>query len=70
MEQTRAALAGLGRPNARLARYKGFTEFPDFSGRQWNGRFDRATPAIHDVCSLLKDDLERLFSSMPERDGH
>jgi len=68
VEQTRAALAALGRPNAHLPRYNGFTQLSDFSGRQWNGHFDGATPAIHDVCSLLKNDLEVVFSSMPQHD--
>ncbi|WP_081492494.1 type I restriction enzyme HsdR N-terminal domain-containing protein [Bradyrhizobium genomosp. I (2014)] len=68
VERTRAALAALGRPNAQLPRYSGFTQLADFSGRRWNGHFDGATPAIHDVCSLLKSDLEAVFSSMPRHD--
>ena len=68
VEETRAALAALGRPNARLVRYNGFTQLSDFSGRQWNNHFDGATPAIHDVCDLLKDDLGRVFASMPRQD--
>jgi hypothetical protein len=68
VEVTRAALAALGRPNALLPRYNGFTQLSDFSGRQWNNHFDGATPAVHDVSSLLKDDLDRVFSSMPRRD--
>ncbi len=68
VETTRAALAALGRPNVILPRYNGFTQLSDFSGCHLNNHFDGATPAIHDVCSLLKDDLERVFSSMPRRD--
>ncbi|WP_439402869.1 type I restriction enzyme HsdR N-terminal domain-containing protein [Bradyrhizobium sp. DASA03068] len=68
VEQTRTALAALGRPNANIPRYGGFTQLSDFSGRQWTGHFDGATPAIHDACSLLTHDLERVFSSMPHRD--
>jgi hypothetical protein len=29
-----------------------------------------ATPATHDVCSFLKDDLDPVFSSMPRQDSH
>lgn len=68
VEQTRAALAALGRPNANLPRYGGFTQLSDFSGWQWTGHFDGATPAVHDACSLVISDLERVFSSMPQRD--
>ncbi len=70
IEQTRAALAALGRPNAQLPRYRGFTQLADFSGQQSSGYFDGATPAIHDVCSLLKSDLEAVFSSMPRNDRY
>ena len=56
-------------PNTRILRYNGFLPLSDFSGRQWNNHFDGATPVVHDVCSLLKDDLDRVFSSMPRQDG-
>jgi Type I restriction enzyme R protein N terminus (HSDR_N) len=68
-EETRAALAVLGRPNDRIPRHDGFMPLSDFTGRQWDYHFDGATPVVHEVCSLLKDDLERVFSSMPQQDG-
>ncbi|WP_426409455.1 type I restriction enzyme HsdR N-terminal domain-containing protein [Bradyrhizobium ganzhouense] len=68
VEQTRAELASFGRPNSKLPRFNGFTQLPDFSGQQYNGRFDGGTPAIHEACSWLRSDLNDIFSSMPHRD--
>jgi hypothetical protein len=65
---TSAELAALGRPNERFSRYAGFMPLSDFTGRQWNHHFDGATPVMHEVCSLLKDELEHVFSAMPARD--
>ncbi|WP_210161392.1 type I restriction enzyme HsdR N-terminal domain-containing protein [Bradyrhizobium sp. STM 3843] len=68
VERIRAALVSLGRSDAHLTRFHGFTQLSDFSGRHYTGYFDGATPAIHDVCDLLKRDLEWIFSSMPRHD--
>jgi hypothetical protein len=67
-DDAQKALTGLSDRNADVYR-AGFTPLPDFSGRHWNGRFDGATTVMHEVCSLLTDDIESLFKALPASDG-
>jgi hypothetical protein len=41
---------------------------PSFDGYWWDGRFQSATAVVREVCSLLKKDIEYLFSALPTRD--
>ena len=69
-ERTRGALAMLGRPNARIPHFAGsMALLPGYDGRQWNGYFDGATPVTHQVCSWLKEEIDRLFAALPGSDG-
>lgn len=63
------ALARFGRLRAKNHIWSGWTRLPSFDGRQWTGRFDGATPVTHDVCRIITDELETLFSDLPHNDG-
>jgi hypothetical protein len=68
-EETRDALATVGRSASTFYGQSGFTRLPDFRGRRWSGHFDGATSVVHEVCPILKDELTSLFSAIPYRDG-
>jgi hypothetical protein len=68
-EEFQNALAKLGRSTSIFYGRSGFTPLPNFDGRQWAGHFDGATTVVHEVCSMLKDELEGLFSAIPSYDG-
>jgi hypothetical protein len=67
-EETRQALAKLNRPSSIVRRIGGFTRLSSYDGYQWNGYFDGATPVMHEVCSLLTDELRHLFGPLPHSD--
>lgn len=69
-EETRNALAALGRSNARIPHFTGsMALLPSYDGRQWNGYFDGTTPVTHQVCGWLKEEIDRLFAALPGSDG-
>jgi hypothetical protein len=69
-EETREALAALGRPNASIPHFAGSMAFlPGYDGRQWNGYFDGATPVTHQILSWLNEEIVRLFAALPGSDG-
>lgn len=68
-EEFRSELAKLGRSKSMFFGHGGFTQLPQFDGRQWTGHFDGATTVVHEVCSMLKNELERLFSAIPSHDN-
>lgn len=67
--ETIDALARLKRPNSRVTHLGGFKPLSSHDGRQWNGHFDGATPVTHEVCSMLRDDLQQIFNALPHSDG-
>ena len=67
-EEFREALAKLGRQTSGFYGRTGFTQLPNFDGTQWMGYFDGATPVVHEVCSMLKNELTELFSAIPYND--
>jgi len=67
-KETRDELARLGRPNSRVGYFAGFTQMSSYDGRQWAGYFDGATPVMHEVCSLLKYEIDHLFEALPHSD--
>jgi hypothetical protein len=69
VDEFRIALAKLGRAASIFYGHSGFTQLPDFDGRQWAGNFDGATTVVHEVCSMLKDELTGLLSAIPFSDG-
>jgi hypothetical protein len=69
-EETREALAALGRPNAFIPRFAGsMASLPSYNGRQWNGYFDGATPVTHHVSRWLNEEIVRVFTALPGGDG-
>jgi hypothetical protein len=67
--EVREALAALNRPNSIVFRGSGFSPLPSFDGAQWDGRFDGATTVTHEVCSLLIEELDHIFSALPYDDS-
>lgn len=65
----RDALERVGRSTSIFYGQHGYKPLFDFDGRQWTGHFDGGTPVIHEVCQLLKDELTKIFSAIPSRDG-
>jgi hypothetical protein len=59
------ALAKFGRSNSTFYGRMGFKPMPYFDGTQYSGYFDGATSVVHEVCSILKDELTSLFSAIP-----
>lgn len=68
-EDFRNTLVKLVRSESGFYGHSGFTPLPDFNGRQWTGHFDGATTVVHEVCSMLKDELKKLFSAIPYRES-
>jgi Type I restriction enzyme R protein N terminus (HSDR_N) len=63
----REALEKLGRPaNRYTIEWNG--PMPSFEGYWWDGRFPCATALVREVCSLLKEDIEHLFSALPSHE--
>jgi len=68
-DEFQKALAKLGRSSSTFYGRSGFTQLPTFDGRQWTGKFDGATTVVHEVCSMLEDELKGLFEAIPHHDG-
>jgi hypothetical protein len=68
-DELASRLGALHRPSDRIASCDGFTPLASFDGRSWHGQFNGATPVMHDVCSLLENELKSIFVSMPSADG-
>jgi len=67
-DELRQALDKLKRPSDRYST-GGFSIMPSFEGRWWDGRFSGATAVAREVCSMLKKEIEYLFSALPSRDA-
>lgn len=68
-KEFRDALAKVGRSTSIFYGRSGYRPLPNFDGRQWSGRFDGATTVVHEVCSMVNDELTSLFSAIPFHDG-
>lgn len=42
---------------------------PSFDGYWWDGRFQSTTAVAREVCSLIKKEVEHLFSALPSHDA-
>jgi hypothetical protein len=62
------ALVRLNRPSTYISRCSGWSAVPNFDGRQRSGHFDGATPVMREVCSLLADEINHIFSALPLHD--
>ena len=69
LKEFRDELSKVGRSKSIFYGQSGFSPLPGFDGRQSSGYFDGATPVVHEVCSMLKDELANLFSAIPHNDG-
>jgi hypothetical protein len=61
-------LAKLGRSSSIFGGRWGFTGLSNFDGQDWTGHFDGGTTVAHEVRSMLKDELAKLFEAIPYRD--
>jgi hypothetical protein len=64
----REALEKLKRPTNRYP-ISSFGPMPSFDGYWWDGRFQSATAVTREVCSLVKKEVEHLFSALPSHDA-
>jgi hypothetical protein len=68
-DQAQRALLDSPDPSSDIYRAGSMLLLPTFDGRQWDGHFDGATTVTHEVCSLLKGDIDGLFEALPSSDG-
>jgi hypothetical protein len=62
------SLKRLGRPAERFT-ITSHGAMPTFDGYWWDERFQSTTAVVREVCSLLKKDIEYLFSALPSNDA-